>query len=75
MYKRGDITKQAKEQDIRPKTMLEDRRKKGKLVVPQYTETELFLLNNFDYKHCATIIKHKTLNALKIKQWRIRRIK
>lgn len=75
MYQRGEITNQAKRLGIRPKTLLEKRRKKRQLVIPQYTEMELFLLENFDYKHCAKIITHKSINALKIKQWRMKRTK
>jgi len=75
MYKRGDITLQAKRLGLRPKTLLEKRRLKRVLVIPQYTDIEIYLLKNFNYKHCAEFIKHKSLNALKIKQWRLKRIK
>lgn len=37
-----------------------------------YTETETYLLENFPARQCAQFIPHKSLNAIKIKQSRIR---
>lgn len=71
MYKRGDITKEAKKIGVNTKTHFERRRKRGVVVMPRYTETEIYLLMNFDYRACKPFISHKSLNALKIKQWRL----
>lgn len=43
----------------------------SKKKIPNYTEMGLYLLQNFNYRLCAEFIKHKSLNALKIKQWRL----
>lgn len=40
---------------------------------PDYTETEEYILIHFHVLLCAPFIPHKTINALKIKQSRLRR--
>jgi len=41
--------------------------------IPNYTEMETYILQNFPVKVCAQFIPHKTINALKIKQCRLRK--
>ena len=74
-YKRGDITKEAKKIGI-DKDFYIQRLTRHKIKhIPRYSDTEIYLLENFDYKHCAKYIPHKSLNALKIKQWRLKKDK
>ncbi len=39
--------------------------------IPNYTEMEIYMLQNFPVNICAPFIPHKTFNALKIKKSRI----
>lgn len=39
---------------------------------PNYTEMEVYLLENFSVTNCSQIITHKSKNALKIKKWRLK---
>ncbi len=39
---------------------------------PNYTEMEVYLLENFSVANCSQIITHKSKNALKIKKWRLK---
>lgn len=55
----------------KPKTVSEYLRKRGLKKCPNYTEMEIYMLANFSVKHCANFITHKSINALKIKKWRI----
>lgn len=41
---------------------------------PNYTEMETYLLANFTASHCLAFIPHKSINALKIKQCRMRQL-
>lgn len=56
-----------------PKTVAEWLRRHGLTKCSNYTEMELYMLSNFSAKHCLQFIPHKSLNALKIKQCRIRK--
>lgn len=56
-----------------PKAVAEWLRKRGLKKCPNYTETEVYLLANFSVKHCSQFIKNKSINALRIKQCRIRK--
>lgn len=54
-----------------PSAVAEWLRLRGHLKRPNYTETEVFLLENFPVNHCAPFIPHKTKNALRIKKHRL----
>ena len=72
-YKRGDLTNDAKRIGIDRDLYISRLNTKGIKHIPRYSDTEIYMLENFDYKICAQHIKHKSLNALKIKQWRLRK--
>lgn len=55
-----------------PKAVAEWLRTHGLRKCPNYTENETYLLANFPASQCQPFIPHKSLNALRIKQWRIR---
>lgn len=61
----------AKNLDKNPKAVSEWLRSRGFLKCPNYTETEIYILENFPAKNCTQFIPHKSLNALRIKKHRI----
>lgn len=63
----------AAELEKSPKAVAEWLRTHGMKKCPNYTEMEIYLLSNFKAKYCQQYIPHKTLNALKIKQCRLKR--
>ena len=71
-YKEMPIAQIAKELDRNPDTVNNWLRTHGYRKCPNYTEMEIYLLLNFSFDHCHQIIKHKSRNALKIKQWRLK---
>ena len=73
MYERGKIKQIADKLNLKQNTLSERFRREGVKVMPHYTSMEIYMLENFHYTACAPFIKHKSLNALKIKQWRLTR--
>lgn len=56
----------------RAKTVSEYLRRRGLKKCQNYTDTEIYILLHFDIKVCKQFIQHKSLNALKIKKWRLK---
>jgi len=57
----------------KPKTVAAWLANRGLLKRPNYTETEIYILQNFHVHNCAQFIPNKSINALKIKQCRLRK--
>jgi len=47
-------------------------RRNGWLLRRRYTDSEIFIIATFDISQSSGIIKDKTLNAIRIKKWRIK---
>lgn len=72
-YKHLPITEIAKDINRNPKAVYEWLRKTGYKKRPRYSEMECFLLLNYNINACKQVIPYKSLNALRIKQWRLRK--
>lgn len=72
-YRHKTIIEIAKYLEKNPKSIYEFLRRRKLHKNRRYTENEEYLLNNFTVDAAKEFIPNKSLNALKLKQWRLKR--